>query len=149
MTDPLGQHASEFLLRCGYKKKRIATFSNCTRLLHDLHLYGDNARDELDILRTHFGVDLSLFRFTKYFPEEFEWGRSTFFWLLGNTPWAVRIRDRYSPITLGMIDQAITARSWIFGGFAPEGKKAILTRTASDVRWHLTFRSPETSRLCK
>jgi hypothetical protein len=109
----LGPSVTDFLMRCGYRDDQLAQFTRETRLLHDMGLFGDDVDDELSILSTEFSVDLSTFQMRKYFPGETGWDHFilTFF---KNTSWGHRVMQKYSPITLDMIDQAIANKKWIF-----------------------------------
>jgi hypothetical protein len=99
--------------RCGYSEKTIATFTGETRLFQDIGIFGDNAYDELNLLRKEFDIDFSAFEFKKYFPGNFgvEPLILMTFW---NSKWADRIKRRYPPITLSMLDEVIQKKKWVF-----------------------------------
>jgi RHS repeat-associated protein len=67
----VGPLTTEYLLRAGYSQDQISRFAENTRLFQDMGLWGDNADDDLKVLGHEFGVDMSSFRFKKYFPTEF------------------------------------------------------------------------------
>lgn len=101
------------LERCGYSREKISTFSGGTRLFHDVGLFGDNAYDELILLRNEFGVDFSKFEFRKYFPGNFGWDALILrmFW---QSKWAGQVRQKYKPITLSMLGDVIREKKWAF-----------------------------------
>ena len=67
------------------------------------------------VLETKFRVDLTSFPFDRYFPPEFE-GKNRFqmFISMVAPPQARRMRNlqRYEPLTIGMIDQAMLRGRW-------------------------------------
>ncbi|EBJ2444408.1 hypothetical protein DQ111_25210, partial [Salmonella enterica subsp. enterica serovar Krefeld] len=57
-----------FLREARFSEKDIVTFTETSTLLKDLELYGEMAEDVINILPNRFGVDMSTFIFSKYFP---------------------------------------------------------------------------------
>ncbi|ECC1695684.1 DUF1493 family protein, partial [Salmonella enterica subsp. salamae] len=68
---PLGPVILNFLRAARFSEKEIVACKYSTRLFHDLHLFGDTSEDVLELLPSEFGVDMSQFKFHKYFPKEF------------------------------------------------------------------------------
>lgn len=104
---------AKHLKRCGYSFDKIAQFNVDTRLFQDIGLFGDNAYDELTLLRNEFDIDFSSFDFKKYFPGNFGFEPLILvtFW---NSKWANRIKQKYVPITLGMLEAVIQKKKWVF-----------------------------------
>ena len=107
----IGDQTANWLLKLGHAPERVRTLTNDTRLFQDLNFWGDNADDDLMALARLYGVDFSTFPFLKYFPVQF--GRDsfilTFFWW---TRWGHQVREKYPPITLGMIERTIEQGRW-------------------------------------
>ena len=72
--EPVGELTAAYLRKCGYSEDKIGSWTNQTRLLHDIGLCGDDVLDEFKILQDEFDVDLAGFGFEKYFPAEFSNG---------------------------------------------------------------------------
>jgi len=108
ITEHLTRHG--FDVAWGYK---VTKFTGDTRFFHDIGSYGDNAVDDLTLIQKEFEVDFSPLPFKKYFPGAFGWEPLvlTVSW---NSAWASRIKEKYSPITLDMLEEAIHQRKWIF-----------------------------------
>lgn len=111
----LSPELREYLTRCGLSEGQIAQCSRSTRMYHDLGLYGDIAEAYIEALVDHYQVDLSGFRFEKFFPPEFV-GENLFtrtlLWLV---PFAARIarqRGDYLPLTLGTIEHVMRTKRW-------------------------------------
>lgn len=85
-----------------------------TRLHHDLRLYGDEALDYLEVLAKEFKVDLSGFDFDRYFPREFPGDSFLERELFSICRWLYKLKRKrgYEPITLAMVDEAITKKTW-------------------------------------
>ena len=86
-----------------------------TRLCHDLGIYGEEAEDYLEVLRTQYQVDLSSFEFTKYFPEERPYksfAERIVFDFLPFGLWFASRKESWQPLTLAMIDAAISTKKW-------------------------------------
>jgi hypothetical protein len=115
MPAPLSQALIHHLQRCGYKSVDLENWSGETRLFQDIGLYGDNAADDLELLRREFAIDFEGFPFSKYFPNDFSFSWQTFvlnfFW---RSRWAEEVRGRYPPLTLEMLDVAIREKKWPF-----------------------------------
>jgi hypothetical protein len=115
---PVGELTLAYLKRCGYSTTKIDSWTSETRLLHDLGLCGDDLLDEFKILQDEFGVDLSEFEFKKYFPGELS--MDAYFITIRQLLRAVglgkvvdHVCDKYTGISLGMIESAIRQRKWI------------------------------------
>jgi hypothetical protein len=82
-------------------------------MFHDIGLFGDNASDELTLLKNEFDIDFSGFDFEKYFPGNFGWDV-----LILRMCWdsnrANQVRQKYKPITLDMVGEVIHRKKWIF-----------------------------------
>jgi hypothetical protein len=110
MVQNLSDQVANFLSACGYSEEKISILNSESRLFHDLRAYGDNAADDLKLLETKFGVDLSTFPFQKYFPTHY--GIEALFLIFWNSRLAENIKKRYPPITLRMVDEAIKKKKW-------------------------------------
>lgn len=123
---PVGELTSEYLKKCGYSAAKIDSWTSNTRLLHDLDLCGDDILDEFKILQDNFGVDLSDFEFKKYFPSELSKdayliSARRLLHTIGLHKIADylykrivdRIYDKYSEVSLGLIEATIRQRKWI------------------------------------
>jgi hypothetical protein len=76
-------------------------------------LAGDSAREEFETLRREFGVDLTNFNLAKYFPSELS--NDTFIaTLFGWIKFGQRVRQKYPPITLSMIEEVLSCKTWKF-----------------------------------
>lgn len=105
-----------YLSKLDYSAPEIARMSMNTRLFHDLGFYGDTAEDLMWVLDRKYGVDLSGGRLDRYFPPEFE-GTNKWTAFVGNLAVPIqsrltRDRDRYPPLTLGMINMWLLERRW-------------------------------------
>lgn len=108
----------DFLKHCGVRKRLIAQSTSETRLYHDLGLYGDVAEASMEALEERYSVDMSQFRFERYFPPEFI-GNSNFrsliysaIPLLGHLH-RRRNRSNYKPLNLAVVDEVIKAKRWL------------------------------------
>lgn len=111
METSVGPLTTMYLERCGYTEGQIGRWDGETRLLQDIGLAGDNAWDEFSLMRQEFGVDLTGFEMDTYFPSELSWETlmvSLFWW----TKVAHRIKDKYPPITLAMIERVLVTKRW-------------------------------------
>ena len=125
----LGPVIISFLKKARFSAKEITLLTYDTRLLHDLHLFGDTAEDVLEVLQREFNVDMSPFQFNKYFPAEFskdveyidKLNILLFFKLnVIASKYFVIIKEKvdeiyrnYPPITLGMIEMSIMEKKWV------------------------------------
>jgi hypothetical protein len=112
----LSKELIQYLKLCGYSEAQIKECTPNTKLYHELGVYGDVAYDHISNLEEMFGVDLSLFVFEEYFPDEFI-GKTkvqkVFYWFL---PWLSprpQSDKVYKPITLNMLEQFILNKKWI------------------------------------
>lgn len=116
MTSQLSIELRAYLKHCGLPEKRIAQCCGGTRTYHDLGLYGDIAEAYIEVLAEHHRVDLSGFKFEKFFPPEFA-GNSMLtravLWIAPFASRAARQRGEYLPLTLEMIDNVIRAKRWV------------------------------------
>ncbi|ECG1337010.1 hypothetical protein DS259_23865 [Salmonella enterica subsp. indica] len=126
---PLGPTIICFLKKARFSGKEIALLTYDTRLFHDLDLFGDTAEDVLEILQREFHVDMSPFKFDKYFPTELSKDvqyidklNTLLFFKLNviarkyfiNTKHKVdKIYENYAPITLRMIEMSIMKKRWV------------------------------------
>lgn len=111
VDNTISQQTKAYLSMCGLSAKSISKFTRDTRLWHDLGIYGDIAEGNLECLHDHFGVDLTEFDFEKYFPVEFIGNSVVTSILIRMVPFLgdyFRRRVELTPLTLGMIEDAIT-----------------------------------------
>jgi Protein of unknown function (DUF1493) len=116
VSNHLSHQTQAYLKTCGYSDKSIAKFTLETRLWHDLQVYGDIAESYLECLHNRFEVDLSAFEFEKYFPVEFLGKTRLSAVLISMVPFFsdyLRHRMEFAPLTLGMIEDAITHKKLI------------------------------------
>lgn len=114
MTDQISPKVLEWLVACQYPQPLIDSYSTKTRLVQDIGIVGHALEEQLQVLRDVFHVDFSGTSFAKYFPSPLGleaviisvWPRSG---------WAKKILERYPPITLGMVDEAIRNKRWMVG----------------------------------
>ena len=107
----LSEALRTFLIGYGYPASKVGTWNRHTRLYHDLGWRGDNLDEDLGAIFRHFDVDYSSF------PEG---GACPAFWsvdefivqFFGWTGWGARVKNKYWPLTFGMIDDAIDRRRW-------------------------------------
>lgn len=115
MSNELSIELRDYLKRCGLSRRVTATCSNVTRLYHDLGIYGDIAENCMEVLADEYGVDLSEFEFSRYFPSEFV-GKNALtralLWIVPFAGHAARARGKYLPLTLEMLDEALQKKSW-------------------------------------
>lgn len=127
--DSLGPVILAFLRAAQFSEKEIATYKYSTRLFHDLHLFGDTAEDVLELLQSEFCVNMSEFKFNKYFPGEFSKDvsaidtldiillfRLSFFLKKYHTELRKKVKavyEKYPPVTLCMIEESIKEKKWI------------------------------------
>jgi hypothetical protein len=122
MNNELDPKTVAYLKRMGHSDRVISSFSKETRLLHDIGLCGDSAIEDLQILAKEFGVDFSGFDFDKHFPSElssdaallnaYRLSRLHRFLEFMSRPFRLdrrfeALKEKYKPITLGMIQDAI------------------------------------------
>ena len=101
----------EFLNAAGFPEAKTAELTSKTRLMHDLHLVGDDLIDVVEVLHRKFDVDLTNFDPCRYTPGEFT-PRIYLFSALPRSR-AARLRmSGYDEITLEMIEAAIRAKRW-------------------------------------
>lgn len=113
MANQIPPKALEWLVACQYPRELIDSYRTETRLVQDIGIVGHALEEQLQILRDVFQVDFSGVSVAKYFPSSLGtealiisvWPRSS---------WAKRVLERYPPITLGMIDEAIRNKRWVF-----------------------------------
>ena len=102
----------EWLVACEYPRELIDSYRIETRLVQDIGIVGNALEEQLQILRDVFHVDFADTSFANYFPSPLGiealvisvWPRSS---------WSRRILERYPPITLGMVDEAIGNKRWL------------------------------------
>ncbi|GHT99893.1 hypothetical protein FACS1894154_07900 [Betaproteobacteria bacterium] len=105
----------EYIKLCGLNESKIDKFGVHVRMYHDLGVYGNAALSCLEILKSRFQVDLSDFQFDRFFPRECVKSRMLAHVLripLVGALVKVRLRDKYLPLSLDMIDDAIRERRW-------------------------------------
>ncbi|QLR79678.1 DUF1493 family protein [Citrobacter freundii] len=127
--DSLGPVILAFLRAARFSEKEIVTCKYSTRLFHDLNLFGDTAEDVLELLKSEFGVNMSQFKFYKYFPKEFSKDvnyidtldvillfRLNFLFKKYYTVLRKKVKcvyKKYLPVTLCMIEASIKEKKWV------------------------------------
>jgi hypothetical protein len=118
--EKLSDALKQYLKLCGERDKKIAACHMGTRLYHDLGVYGEAAEDYLEVLIKQYHVDLSDFVFDRYFPPEFPGETAISRSLIWFFPYIWKLfrpkeeKEKYLPITLGMIEQALIEKKWAF-----------------------------------
>ncbi|EBC0775867.1 DUF1493 family protein [Salmonella enterica subsp. enterica] len=118
-----------FLREARFSEKDIVTFTETSTLLKDLELYGEMAEDVINILPNRFGVDMSTFIFSKYFPcEQSEDTNHLDNLFLLKSFKKIKLFDgfikkyekkaeivysKYTPITLSMIALTLEQKKWL------------------------------------
>lgn len=115
MANELSAELREYLKRCGLSESKIEQCNGSTRMYHDLGLYGDIAEAYVEVLASHYHVDLSGFEFEKFFPPEFAGKNALTGALLSIIPFAgyvARLRGKWLPLTLERVGRAIRSKRW-------------------------------------
>lgn len=107
-----------YLRECGISTRKISRLTLDSRLYHDLGIYGDEAEGCMEALQTEFGVDMSGFDFSDYFPPEFPGRNGLTATLITFLPLSVRrlyvhADSNYKPVTLTMLRDALIAKRWL------------------------------------
>ncbi len=105
----------EWLEICSISKATAKQCSMETKLYHDLGFYGDIAESYMEVLAGHFEVDMSEFKFERYFPLEFPNGSVISGFLITYVPFFRYFFVRpsaYLPLTLSKIYHAIEDKKW-------------------------------------
>jgi hypothetical protein len=105
-----------FLRSQGMSPRRLAQCTRSTRLWHDLGEYGEIAEVTIEDFSEEFGVDLGEFEFLKYFPAEYVGDNHLVGVLARLVPFLeyfIRMRGKYAPLTLGMLDDAILSKKLV------------------------------------
>jgi len=114
MTSSVGPLTKHFFKKCGYKDAQITSWSAQTRLLQDIGLAGDSAWEEFTTMHREFGVDLTGFEVGRYFPPEVS--HDTFILrLFAWTKCGRRVKEKYPPITLEMVEEVLRNKRWKYG----------------------------------
>lgn len=116
--NPIPPKALEWLEACQYPQELIDSSRKETRLVQDIGIVGHALEEQLQILRDVFHVDFSGASLAKYFPSILGMDALVIS-VLPRSGWAKRILERYPPITLGMIDEAIRNKRWVFENSDP------------------------------
>lgn len=111
--NPIPLKAVEWLEACQYPRELIDSYDKDTRLVQDIGIVGHALEEQLQILRDIFHVDFSGVSFARYFPSPLGMDALVIS-ILPRSGWARRVLERYPPITLGMIDEAIRNKRWVF-----------------------------------
>nr|WP_229634280.1 DUF1493 family protein [Duganella qianjiadongensis] len=105
-----------FLNLSGLRDKTISTCTPQNRLYHDLRIYGEGAEDCLEVLVTKFGVDLSGFPFSEYFPPEWPEGNSRperiLLKVFPGIEGLYRKPATFEPLPLSRIEALIHSKKW-------------------------------------
>ncbi|MGL4437882.1 MAG: hypothetical protein ACRCUE_01280 [Bosea sp. (in: a-proteobacteria)] len=119
---PVGQNVEIFLKMIGHSDADISKFNSQTSLNLDIGLNGDNFFDALDVLRSHFDVDLGDFNWTKYVYSQGELISDhmiyrIIYYFVGDRAIRYSIEGvdpfrKLEPVTLAMIEDAIVQKSW-------------------------------------
>jgi hypothetical protein len=88
---------------------KFGKLTNETRLLHDLGMDGDDAREFMQVFSKNFQVDLSEFEFCQYFGEEAGAEPITLiYYLLFKSA-----RPKFVPITISDLTNSAERKKWI------------------------------------
>lgn len=106
-----------YLRLCGYSSREIARWISTTRLLHDLNVYGNQAEDDLEVMRDECGVSFAHFEFSRYFPEEFSLhahllGYRGLLRAVGAGRVVARVYASYNPLMFDDIEVALSQGHW-------------------------------------
>jgi Protein of unknown function (DUF1493) len=108
----------EYLLVCGHDPTLISTWSSETELIKDIGIIGDDFLDEIEMLHTKFGVDLSEFVWTRHTPKEISSESALFaerkFWNWLRPGYVESRFVKYERVTLGMIGKALELGKWAY-----------------------------------
>lgn len=113
MANQIPPKALEWLVACQYPRGLIDSYRQETRLVQDIGIVGNALEEQFQVLRDVFHVDFSGVSFAKYFPSPLGI-EALVISILPRSRWAKKILERYPPITLGMIDEAIRNKKWLF-----------------------------------
>ena len=110
---PLSEPLHSFLIGYGHPPEKVASFERTTRLYHDLGWHNDSFDEDVWAIFRHFNVRVPSTRLGPYYPGMATWDHfvTTFF---GWTPYGRRIREKYKPLTFGMIEDDIAKGVWHF-----------------------------------
>lgn len=110
-TDALSGPLRTFLIGYGYPPAEVDTWTRETRLFHDLDWWEDSLDEDLGAIFRHFNVDYSAFPECGAYPPlgSLDHAIVTFF---GWTSWGAKVKEKYWPITFGMIEDAIARGRW-------------------------------------
>lgn len=114
MANQIPPKALEWLVACQYPQELINTYRTETRLVQDIGIVGNTLEEQLQVLRDVFHVDFSGVSPAKYFPSRLGI-EALVISVRPRSRWAKKVLERYPPITLGMIDEVIRNKKWIFG----------------------------------
>lgn len=103
----------KWLEACRYPRELIERYHPQTRLVQDIGIVGHALEEQLQVLQDTFHVDFSGASVGRYFPSPLGMDALVIS-ILPRSNWAKRVLERYPPITLGMIDEAIKNRKWVF-----------------------------------
>jgi hypothetical protein len=110
---PLSQPLQRFLTSYGYPLEKVASFERSTRLYHDLGWQDDSLDEDVLAIMRHFNVRFPTTRVGPYYPGMRTWDgfvTTSFGW----TAYGHRIKEKYKPLTFGMIEDAIAKGVWEF-----------------------------------
>jgi hypothetical protein len=102
-----------WLEACQYPQALIGRYHPETRLVQDIGILGHTLEEQLQVLRDAFHVDFSGASLGKYFPSPLGMD-ALIISILPRSNWAKKVLERYPPITLGMIGDAIRNKRWTF-----------------------------------
>jgi hypothetical protein len=114
LSNQLPPKVVEWLVACEYPQALIDRYGVQTRLVQDIGIIGHTLEQQLQILREVFHVDFGETSFANYFPSQLGW-EAVVISMWPRSSWARRILERYPPITLGMVDEAIRNKKWAAG----------------------------------
>lgn len=110
-ADALSELLRTFLIAYGHPKSEVDTWTRETRLYHDLDWWGDSLDEDLGAIFRHFNVDYSAFPHSGGCPALGSFD-GLIVGLFGWTDWGAKVRNKYWPITFGMIENAIARGRW-------------------------------------
>ena len=110
-TNALSEPLRTFLIGYGYPRSKVDTWTRETRLYHDLGWCGDSSDEDLGAIFRHFNVNYSAFPESGACPP-FASLDNLIVLLFGWNRWGAKIKEKYRPITFGMIEDAIASGRW-------------------------------------
>ena len=112
----ISDKTKDYLRACGFSEIDIERCNLSTDVLRGLRQSGDDFLDTIEVLYTHFGVDLKQFDWSRHTPEEISTDSTLvamrWFWDWIRPGYVDRRMAKYEPVTLGMIEKALNSGRW-------------------------------------